>query len=94
MTYLIGRLCLNHGQPIALLFSVNIMLRRLALATLLLCSLGAPAFAADGSHDGHDGPGDHRNDHGKMPDKVDRALAGQLKGGTVKNKVLITVTPG
>ena len=29
-----------------------------------------------------------------MPDKVDKALAGQLKSGTVKNKVIITVQPG
>jgi serine protease AprX len=29
-----------------------------------------------------------------MPDKVDKALAGQLKAGTATNKVLITVQPG
>src|SRR5438128_9808711 len=29
-----------------------------------------------------------------MPDKVDEALAGTLKAGTAKNKVIITVKPG
>jgi len=57
-------------------------MRRLFLAVLLAFSVGTPAFAA-----GAKAPG-------KMPNKVDKALAGELKSGAATHKVIITFKPG
>src|SRR6266513_4098060 len=78
------RAILSHGQRIALLLRVTTTTRHFFLAALLAFSVGTPAFAA-----GAKAPKDSN-----MPQKVDKALAGQLKGGTAKNKVIITVKPG
>ena len=70
---------LSHGQKIAPLFGVTTPMRRLLLAVVLAVAFGTPPVFAAG---------------GKMPDKVDKALAGALKSGAKTQKVLITVEPG
>src|ERR1051325_534467 len=62
--------------------------RRVFCAILLTCSVHAPLFAASSNKGNNDS---RRNN---IPNKVDRALAGALKGGAAKNKVIITTMPG
>src|SRR3954467_15256659 len=69
---------LNHGHDLALLFVVNIPMRRFFLPVLISVSASSPLFAAKDT----------------MPKKVDKALAGALKSGTATQKVIITVQPG
>jgi len=93
---------LSHGQKIALLLGVNTTTRHFFLAGLIAVSLASPALAAGGTNGGNNGGNDNKSDKNdkksnrnwNIPDKVDKALAGQLKAGTEKNKVIITVQSG
>src|SRR5438270_12997669 len=73
---------LSGGRRIALLLGVIIHIRRLYLTALVALVFAGPALGA-----GTKSPG-------KMPDKVDKALAGELKRGASTHKVIITFKPG
>ena len=67
--------------------ALNIPLRRVYFGALLALSFAVPAFAAGGRNAAD------RN-HNNIPDKVDKALAGELKDGAATHKVIITFKPG
>src|SRR6185436_11404825 len=69
---------LIRGGKIALPSDVTIRLRRTYITGFLALSFAIPAFGA-GS---------------KLPAKVDKALAGELKRGAATHKVIITFDPG
>ena len=77
-------------------------MRRLLLA-VLVTSLGAPAFAAGakaapkvtkGAKVTKPVKAVRAAKVNRLPSKIDRALAGALKAGSGKQKVLVTVRPG